>query len=154
MATISPATAVGLQVQEARFVETGAGTYTADFVLPAGSTFYDVIVTAEALWTAGTSASLEFGNADDPNGYLAAVNLKATDLLAGESISIGGGTDLAGGEGGADAIAGTNTHVVDRYNAAETTLTATVVSIGAGTAGRTRVAVLYWGPCATQVDVT
>lgn len=148
---VGPAGPVGIQRLTARFVENGAGTYGASFVLPAGSTLYDVIATAEALWDAATSASLEVGNADDPNGFLAAVNLKATDLLAGESVSIGGGTDTGGGEAGADAIVGTNTHIVDRYSASELTITATVVSAGAGTLGRTRVDVLYFGPQATEI---
>lgn len=145
--TVSPAGAVGIQVLSARFVENGAGTYTANFKLPAGSILYDVVVTAEALWTAATSAALIVGNAGDNDGYIASTNLKATDLLAGESISIGGGTDTGGGKAGADATAGTNTHVVDRYDAAEATIAAVVTSVGAGTAGRTRVDVLYFGPC-------
>jgi len=151
MAKVSPAGAVGIQRMTARFVENGAGTYTADFTLPAGSTLYDIVVTAEALWTAGTSASLEVGNSGDPDGYLTAVDLKATDLLAGESVSIGGGLYTAGGTAGADAVVGTNTHIVDRYYAAEEIIKATVVSVGAGTAGRTRVDVLYFGPQATTI---
>lgn len=151
MAQISPAGAVGIQVLSARFVENGAGTYTADFILPAGAVLYDIIVTAEALWTAATSAAIVVGNAGDPDGYIASTNLKATDLLAGESISIGGGTDTAGGKAGADAIVGTNTHIVDRYDAAEATITATVTSVGAGTAGRTRVDVLFIGPRGTEI---
>jgi len=148
---ISPAGVAGVQVQSARFVENGAGTYTADFILPAGSTLYDIVVTAETLWTAATSAALVVGNADDPDGYIASTNLKATDLLVGQSISIGGGTDTAGGLAGADAIVGTNTHIMDRFYAAESIIAATVTSVGAGTAGRTRVAVLYWGPTSTEV---
>ena len=144
MATVSPARPVGLQVLSARFVENGAGTYTAEFTLPAGSTLYDIVVTAEALWAAGTSASLQVGNAGDPDGFLTAVDLKATDLLAGESISIGGGTDTAGGTAGADATVGTNTHIQDRYYSAESTITATVASVGAGTTGRTRVDILFY----------
>lgn len=148
---VGPAGPVGIQRLSARFVEDGAGTYGAEFILPAGSTLYDIIVTAEALWTAATSASLEVGNAGDPDGYLTAVDLKATDLLAGESVSIGGGLYTAGGTAGADAVVGTNTHIVDRYYSAESTILATVVSVGAGTAGRTRVDVLYFGPQATEI---
>jgi hypothetical protein len=151
MAEIAPAGVAGLQVLSARFVENGAGTYTATFRLPAGSTLYDIVVTAEALWTAATSAALVVGNAGDADGYIASTDLKATALLAGQSISIGGGTDTAGGLAGADAIAGTNTHIVDRYDAAEAVITATVTSVGAGTAGRTRVDVYYAGPNATVI---
>jgi hypothetical protein len=145
MVAIAAAAPVSVQCLSARFVEDGAGTYTATFSLPPNAVLLDIIATAEALWTAATSASLEVGNADDPDGFLTAVDLKATDLLAGQSVSIGGGTDVAGGVAGADAVAGTNTHIVDRfYSATETyEITATVVSVGAGTAGRTRVDVLY-----------
>lgn len=145
MATIAAAAPVSVQCLSARFVEEGAGTYTAEFKLPPNAVLLDIVVTAEALWDAATSASLDVGNAGDPNGYIAGVNLKATDLLAGESISIGGGTDTAGGKAGADALAGTNTHIVDRFYSATApyVITATVTSVGAGTAGRTRVDVLY-----------
>lgn len=152
MAKVSPAGAVGVQRMTARFVENGAGTYTAEFILPAGSTLYDIVATAEAVWTAAVSASLEVGNAGDPDGYLTAVDLKAAaDLLAGESVSLNGGLYTGGGTLGADATVGTNTHIVDRYYAAESTITATIVSNGAGTAGRTRVDVLYFGPNATTI---
>lgn len=151
MAAISPAGVVGVQTMSARFVENGAGTYTATFTLPAGSTLYDIVATAEALWTAATSAALVVGNAGDPDGYIASTDLKATDLTVGQSISIGGGTDTGGGKAGADAIVGTNTHIVDRYDAAAAVITATVTSVGAGTGGRTRVDVLYFGPNATTV---
>ena len=142
---VSPASPVSVQAQSARFVEAGAGTYTATFHLPPNAVLLDVIATAEALWDAATSASLIVGNAGDPDGYIAATDLKATDLTAGQSISIGGGTDTGGGKAGADAIAGSNTHVVDRFYSASADydITATITSVGAGTAGRTRVDVLY-----------
>lgn len=145
MAVIAAAAPVSVQCLSARFVENGAGTYTADFTLPPNAVLLDIIVSAEAVWTAATSASMDIGNAADPNGYFAGINLKATDLLAGESVSIAGGTDTAGGEAGADATAGTNTHIMDRWYSATApyVITATVASVGAGTAGRTRVDVLY-----------
>lgn len=145
MTAIAAAAPVSVQCLSARFVEDGAGTYTATFTLPPNAILLDVIATAEAVWDAATSASLEVGNAGDPDGYIAATDLKATDLTAGQSISIGGGTDTAGGLAGADALAGTNTHIVDRFYSATASydITATVTSVGAGTAGRTRVDVLY-----------
>lgn len=141
MATVAPASASVL-VERARFVENGAGTYTADFILPAGATLVDIIVEAEALWTAATSAVIDIGDSADPDGYFSAVNLKATDLLAGESVSLGS-TQVNGGDGAAYVIVGTSTHLSRRYSASERTITATVTSVGAGTAGRTRVTVLY-----------
>lgn len=139
-----------LTAREARFVENGAGTYTAEFELPPRATLVDIIVTAEALWTAATSASLEIGDDDDADGFFTAVDLKATDLLAGESVSLGSvGTE--GGVAGAYATAGTETHITKRYSEAARTITATVVSVGAGTAGRTRVMVVAATPPMTEI---
>ena len=150
MATVSPAGVVGVQAATARFVENGAGTYTADFVLPAGAILYDIVVTAEALWGAATSASLIVGDATDDDGYLAAINVKATDLLAAESISLMS-TQVRGGNAGADITVGTSTHIARKYLAAERTITAKITSVGAGTAGRTRVDVIYLPPQVTTI---
>lgn len=140
--TVAPATAVSVQALVARFEEAGAGTYQADFVLPPNSTLVDIIVEAEALWDAATSAALIVGDTADPDGWLASINLKATDLLAGESISLGS-TQVRGGNAGAYISVGTSTHVSRRFATAGQTISANIVSVGAGTAGRTRVTVLY-----------
>lgn len=144
MATIAvaPAAAVSVQSIAARFIESGAGTYTANFNLPGGATLIDIIVEAEALWTAATSALLDVGDSADPDGYFSAVDLKATDLLAGESISIGS-TQTRGGDNGAYLTVGTSTHVSRRFSAADRTISAVVTSVGAGTAGRTRVVCVF-----------
>lgn len=128
------------------FVENGAGVYTGQVVIPAGSFLVDIIVHGEALWTAATSATLIVGDTVDDDGFFAAVNLKATDLLATESINL----YREGGKFGAD-IAVDYTSVASigasqikrRYLAAERTLQAKVTSVGAGTAGRTRVTFVY-----------
>lgn len=142
MATVSPAGASSRLSASALFVENGAGTYTADFVLPAGSVVVNVIVSGIALWTAATSAALIVGDATDPGGFLASVNLKATDLLAGETISLES-TQTRGGNAGAYITVGTSTHIGSRYSAAERTVTASITSVGAGTAGRTLVTIEY-----------
>jgi hypothetical protein len=121
---------------EATFTETGAGTYTATLPLPAGATLLDVIVNGVALWEAATSAVLIVGDATDPDGYYAAVNLKATDLLAGESLSFA----LAGGKAGAYIA---NAQVSPRFAVAARSVIGVVTSVGAGTAGRTRMTVVY-----------
>lgn len=148
---VGPSVGSSVQALTARFVENGAGTYGAQFVLPAGSTLLDIIVTAEALWTAATSAALVVGETGAANGFITSTDLKATDLLVGESISIAGGISLAGGKSGALITAGTNTHVTKRYQdggagEVDYTITATITSVGAGTAGRTRITVLYAAP--------
>lgn len=127
---------------EVDFTEAGAGTYTGAVAVPAGATILDIIVSGVALWAAGTSASLEVGDGTDPDGYYTAVNLKATDLLAGESLSFA----LSGGKAGAYIA---NSQVSPRYAAAARTITATVVSVGAGTTGRTRVTVIFALPTST-----
>lgn len=141
MSTVSPAGAVSVQALMARFVEDGAGTYTADFNLPAYATLIDIIVEAEALWDASSSASLEIGAAD-PDGYFTAVDLKATDLLAGESVSLLS-TQVRGALGGAYTTVETSTHLNRLGSSSARTITATAVSVGAGTAGRTKVTVVF-----------
>jgi hypothetical protein len=122
------------------FVETGAGTYTGAVSVPAGATILDIIVDADALWTAATSATMIVGDTDD-DGYYTGVNLKATDLLAGESISFA----QAGGKAGAYIA---NSQVSPRRSVAARTINGIVTSVGAGTAGRTRMTVIYSLPVA------
>jgi hypothetical protein len=133
---------------ELTFTETtGAGTYTGSVVLPAGATLLDIIVNGVALWDTTTSATLIAGDATDPDGYYTAVNLKATDLLAGESISFA----LAGGKAGAYIA---NSQVSPRYAAAARTISVVVTTVGAaGSAGRTRALIVYSVP-ATPVAAT
>ena len=119
--------------------EEGAGVYTGSVSVPAGAIIQDVIVHAIALWDAATSAVMIVGDVADPNGFFAAVNLKATDLLAGESVSFA----EAGGKGGADVSA---THISRRYLATARTVSIEVTSVGAGTAGRTLMTVIYTVP--------
>lgn len=114
-----------------------AGVYTGSVVLPAGATVLDILVNGVALWTAGTSATLKVGDAADDDGFFTGVNLKATDLLAGESLSFA----LAGGKAGAYIA---NSQVSPRYSATERTISAIVTTVGtAASTGRTRVVVLF-----------
>ena len=139
MAIIQGATA-RIVSKELTFTEDGAGTYTGTVAVPAGATVLDVQVHAVALWAAATSASLEVGDATDADGFWTAVNLKATDLLAGEGLTFAARGST---EAGAYLPSG---HVLSTYSAAARTITATVVSVGAGTTGRTRVLVIYCDP--------
>lgn len=119
-----------------------AGVYTGDVAVPAGATLLDVIIHAVALWDAGTSATLIAGDVADPNGFFAAVDLLATNLLAGEAISFthtGGleGADLDGGETAGD-------HTRRRFLATARVVTAEVTTVGTvGTLGVTRMTVVY-----------
>lgn len=133
-------------VAERKFTETtGAGVYTASVAIPAGATVEDVIVNGVALWTATTSATLKVGDATDDDGFYTAVNLKATDLLAGESLSFA----KAGGKEGAYIVA---THVLSRYSASARVISGIITTVGAaGSAGRTRMVVVYSPPLAADV---
>jgi hypothetical protein len=117
-----------------------AGVYSASVKLPAGASLMDILVNGVALWNNGTSATLIVGDASDDDGYFTAVNLKATDLLAGESLSF----DLAGGKAGAYIA---NSQVSPRYSASERTITAQVTTVGtAPSAGETRINVIWAQP--------
>jgi hypothetical protein len=144
------ASGAGLVVaQEVTFTETvTAGVWTGSVTVPAGATLLDIIVHAVALWDSETSATMDVGDADDPNGFYASVDLKATDLLAGESLSFGytggkEGADLDGGDAAGD-------HVRRRYLATERVISGVITKVGdTGSAGRTRMTVVYVLPTAS-----
>jgi len=89
---------------------------------------------------------MDVGDVADPDGYFIGVNLKATDLLAGESLSFA----LAGGKAGAYIA---NSQVSPRYSATARVVSGIVVSVGAGTAGRTRMTVVYHLPVSADIVV-
>ncbi|MCC6271415.1 MAG: hypothetical protein IT190_09065 [Microbacteriaceae bacterium] len=123
---------------EVTFTETaGAGTYTGSVALPAGATLLDIIVSGVALWDNAGACTLIVGDEGNDDGYYTGVNLKATDLLAGESLSFA----LAGGKAGAYIA---NSQVSPRYSATARTISGiiTTASTGGG-AGRTRMTVVY-----------
>lgn len=124
--------------EEATFTETaGAGVYTAAITVPAGATILDIIVNGVALWNPATSALMTVGDAGNASGFYTAVDLKATDLLAGESISFA----LAGGKAGAYIA---NSQVSPRYSATARVISGVVTVVGgSGTTGRTRMTVLW-----------
>jgi hypothetical protein len=140
-ATAADTAALTIQAKEITFTEAGAGTYTGTVVVPAGSTTLDVIVRNTALWAAATSASLVVGDDDDANGYIEATDVKAAP--SADTNGAGAGLSTAGSLG---ATAGVYKGAAGKFNAAEKTITATVVSVGAGTTGRTRVLVIFAVP--------
>ncbi len=130
---------------ERTFTETaGAGTYTASVALPAGATLLDIIVNGVALWNNAGAATMIVGDGTDPDGYYTAVNLKATDLLAGESLSFA----LAGGKAGAYIA---NSQVSPRYAAAARSIIGVITTASTGgSTGRTRMTVIYAAPRAAD----
>lgn len=137
----------GLQVSEVTFTETsGAGTYTGSVAIPAGAALHDVIVNGVALWDNAGAVTMTVGDATDPDGYYTAVNLKATDLLAGESISF----DFAGGKAGAYIA---NSQVSPRYSASARTISGIITTASTGgSAGRTRMSVVWSAPPAARIS--
>jgi hypothetical protein len=140
------ATGTPLVSSEVTFTETAtAGVYTGSVTIPAGATLQDIIVNGVALWDAVTSATLKVGDVADDDGYYTGVNLKATDLLAGESISFA----LAGGKAGAYIA---NSQVSPRYSATARVVSGIVTTVGSGTAGRTRMTVIWSAPVAADIN--
>jgi len=144
-AVISGATGHVMQSAERTFTETaGAGTYTGSVSLPAGATIHDIIINGVALWTNTGTATMKVGDTDD-DGFYIDIDLKATDLLAGESLSFA----LAGGKAGAYIA---NSQVSPRYSASARTISGiiTTSSTGGG-AGRTRMTVIWSAPAAGYI---
>jgi len=142
-ATAAQLNSTKVESQSVLFTEAGAGTYTGTVALPAGAVVVDIIVHAIALWAAATSAEMIVGDAVDDNGFFTGVDLKATDLLAAESISFA----QTGGLEGADLDdPAAGAHVRRRYLATARNIIGKVVSVGAGTTGRTLMTVVYTVP--------
>lgn len=134
-----------IRCAEVTFTEsTGAGTYTGSVTIPAGSTLIDIQVQSTALWDTATSATMIVGDADDDNGFYDAIDLKATDLVVDEIIRF----SSTGGKEGAYIV--TLTGELNSYDAAARVITGKITTVGStGSAGRTRMLVLYVTPVAT-----
>lgn len=126
-----------LQAQELTFTETsGAGTYTGTMALPAGSRIIDIGCDGQALWNSAGACALIVGDDADPDGFFTSTDLKATDLLAGEINNL----EHPGGKAGV-YIASEQRNL---YSATARNIVAVVTQAsGTGTAGRTRVYVVY-----------
>lgn len=134
-----------IYAKEITFGETtGAGVYTGSVNLPAGATLENIVVHAVALWNPATSATMKVGDVADDDGIFTAVNLMATDLLVGESISF----THTGGKQGADLdVPAAGAHVRRRYLVGARVISGIVTTVGAGgTTGRTRMTVYYSAP--------
>lgn len=148
-----------LLFQEMTFTEASgnnaAGTYVASVTVPANSYVVDVIVYATALWNSSGACTLKVGDTQasgDDDGFFTGVDLKATDLLAAEGLSLSGGTGLAGGKVGADIA---NSQFNRRRLTVDRTFTGTVTCAAAsGTTGVTRVVVIYTDPITAPVAAT
>ena len=117
-----------------------AGVYTVSCIIPAGAYIQDVQVHAVTLWNAGTSATLKVGDGSDDDGFYTGVNAKATDLVANEVLSFG----HDGGKLGAYIT--DDNGVMTQYSSSARTITATMTTVGAGTAGETRFIIKWVKP--------
>ncbi len=145
--------AVGQVISEmVTFTEnTVNGTFTGTIVVPAGSYLIDVIVHSVALWNDGAGATMIVGDTADPNGFFDAIDLRATDLLAGEQISMG----ITGGKEGADFDGGESAgdHLRRRYlSGARNVIGVVTATTKDGTTGVTHMVVVYVTP--TNVAAT
>jgi hypothetical protein len=127
--------ASGVIAKHRTFTEDGAGTYTATVVVPGCSTILDVRWSNKVVWSAATSATLNVGDTQDADGYFDDVDVKAAPIA---DVNGAGGISSFLKDTGAGAYSG-----LTKYLEAGTTVTATVVSVGAGTAGRSRLTVIY-----------
>jgi hypothetical protein len=133
------------------FVEDATSlTHTGSVVLPAGAVLLDIIVSGGVVWTATGTVTLKIGDTAVADGYFIGVNLKATDLLAGETLAISGSNVAAsGGKQGSYLVAATGQRGAaatnfGAHNVAGTTINAVVTVVTpATTAGRTYVTVFY-----------
>ena len=120
-----------------------AGVYSISTIIPAGAYIQDVQVHTDTLWDSGTSATLIVGDSDDDNGFYTGVNAKATDLVANEVLSF---YHLGGKEG---AYVTDNNGVMTQYSSSARTVTAQMTTVGAATAGVTRIVVIWVKPTDT-----
>jgi len=116
---------------------TAAGVFTAAVTVPAGATILDILINGVALWNQGTSATGKVGDVADDDGYYTGIDMKATDLLAGESLSF----TAAGGKAGAYIA---NSQVSPRYSASQRVISLIITTVGTvATTGATRMTVLF-----------
>ncbi len=121
-----------------------AGVYSTNGILvPKYAIVLNVIVHCVALWDAGTSATGIVGDATDDDGYFTAIDMKATDLTAGQSIDFA----KTGGKEGAYCV-GTATHWTTRYTTTQRTIKLKVTCVGtACSTGESILTVEYaWSP--------
>lgn len=152
MGVISGGVVNGLAIvraQEVTFTETGGAlTYTGSVTIPAGSTLQEVVVHGVALWNNAGAVTMKVGDVADDDGIFIGIDLKATDLLAGEGISASGVAGSAGGKPGADLA---NSQWNRRYLSTARVISGIITTASTGgSTGRTRMTVTWTEPAVTS----
>lgn len=137
--------------EEVTFTEAGAaGVYTGSVTVPGNSWLLDIKLWNDVAWGAGTTASMIVGDAADPNGWFDAVDVKATDIVAGANAEV---IDFnnPGGTEGAYLVTATGERA-EMYSASARVITGEITTTGTtSTAGRTRMMVIYTDPTVPTV---
>lgn len=125
---------------EVTFTETsGSGVYTGTVIVPANSWLIDIKIWNAVYWDNAGTAAMIVGDGVDPNGWYDAIDLKATDIVPNEVIDF----ENPGGKVGAYIVVATGQRST-MYSALERVVTGEITtSSTGGTAGRTRMLVLY-----------
>jgi hypothetical protein len=135
--------------EEVTFTEAGAaGTYTGSVTVPANSWLLDIKIYNLTYWGAGTSADMDVGDVADPNGWFAAVSVKATDIVDYTTGTHAEVIDFnnAGGKPGVYLVAATGEREL-MYATTARVITGLITTVGTtSTAGRTRMIVIYTDP--------
>lgn len=127
-------------------------THTGTVTLPAGSMLHNIQICTTVLWTGGT-ATMVVGDADDPDGWFASFDLKATDHLVGEVLDISNAENWGGKQGvymvaatGRKGTSGVAGNSGTYYGVAKSIIGVVTVGTPATTAGRTFMCVTYSVP--------
>ncbi len=131
------------EVFEADFEADGEGTYTAEVTIPAGAVVLDVRWMNSVLWDNATSAGLKVGDGNDDDGYFTGVDLKSAPVA---DVNGAGGISSFKGDTGAGAFGGLSVSYPTGG-----TISAVVTTVGAGSAGRSKLVVLLANPVAVTV---
>lgn len=123
-------------------------THTMTFTIPAGATLLDILVVPQVLWT-DSSAALVVGDANSANGWFTTTELDATDLVIGERLQASNANNWGGVNGAYLTTAGRfgqqSANMIGGYcPSAYSVIGVVTVATPSGTAGRTRMTVLYY----------
>lgn len=122
--------------------EAGDTTYTATVPIPAGSILEEIEIRSTVLWDDTGAVTLDVGDTADPNGYFAAVDMKATDLLVGQVLRMSN-SEYWGGLQGVYLVAATGLNSASYYATASNVTAVITTANQDGSAGRSFMWVRY-----------